>query len=162
MENPLQAIACNARWIASTLGVCLAFGVSANPANYPARQVTLVIPMAAGGPTDTIARVVQVSMTKTLKQPILIDNRAGAAGMIGINMVRRAAADGYTLAIASATTHAIATNIYEKVAYHPVMDFTPVGGLVSAPGVLIASRKAAPDCRFSAFIENLQKAPGKM
>lgn len=161
-RTPWQAIACTPQWIASALGACLAFGASAHAAGYPERQVTLVIPMAAGGPTDTIARAVQVSMSKTLKQPLVIDNRAGAAGMIGIGMVRRAPADGYTLAVASATTHAIATNIYEKIAYDPVKDFTPVGGLVSAPGVLIASRKAAPDCRFQAFLENLQKAPGKM
>ena len=144
------------------LAMALAGATVVHAADYPERAVTLVVPMAPGGPTDIVARMVQLKMGEKLGQTVVIDNRAGASGMIGINSVRRAPPDGYMLTVASATTHAISVNVYDKVAYDPIKDFSPVGGMVVAPGVLIASLKAAPGCKMSAFIDNLKKSKGNM
>lgn len=138
-----------------------ALALASGPA-FPDRPVTVVVPMAAGGPTDIIARTVQVRMGEKLGQPVVIDNKAGAAGAIAISTVKRAPPDGYMLTVASATTHAVAVNVYEKVTYDPVKDFTPIGNMVIAPGVLVTSQKAAPGCKFDAFLANLRKAPGSM
>ena len=152
---------CAVATVAALAGMT-AYGVPAAAADFPDRQVTLVVPMAAGGPTDTVARMVQIKMGEKLGHPVVIDNRAGASGNIGINAVRRSPADGYMLSVASATTHAIAVNVYEKVAYDPIKDFVPVGGIVVAPGVLITSPEAAPGCKMSAFLDKLRATPGKM
>lgn len=134
----------------------------AKAAGFPDRPITLVVPMAPGGPADTAARAVQVEMSKKLGQTIVIENRAGAGGSIAVNMVRRSAPDGYTILIANASTHAIAPSIYEHLSYDPVKDFTPVGQIVVSPGILVASHKVAPDCKLATFIANLKKAPGKI
>lgn len=130
--------------------------------NFPEHPITLVVPMAPGGPADTAARAVQVEMSKTLGQTIVIENRAGAGGSIAVNMVRRAAPDGYTILIANASTHAIAPSIYERLSYDPIKDFAPVGQIVVSPGILVVSHRVAPDCKLATFIDNLKKAPGKI
>ncbi|WP_242444328.1 tripartite tricarboxylate transporter substrate binding protein [Advenella sp. S44] len=138
------------------------FPVLAQTDSYPDRPITLVVPMAPGGPADTAARTVQVEMSKKLGQTIVIENRAGAAGSIAVTKVRRAAPDGYTLLIANASTHAIAPSIYEKLTYDPVGDFAPIGRIVVSPGILITSHKMAPDCKMQTFVDNLKNAPGKV
>jgi tripartite-type tricarboxylate transporter receptor subunit TctC len=144
------------------VGASLMFTTQANGADFPDHSVDVVIPMAAGGPTDIVGRVIQKKMGEALGEPVVIENRAGAAGMIGVGIVRRSAPDGYMLVMASSTTHAIAVNVYKKIPYDPIKDFTAIGGIVVAPGVLITSHKAAPGCTMAAFIANLKKEPGKM
>ncbi len=126
-------------------------------ADYPERTITLIVPFPAGGPTDIIARIVSIAFQKSLGQSVIVDNRGGGGGNIGIGIVARANPDGYTLLL---TSTAIAVNpaLYSNLSYDPVKDFTPISELVNAPNVifvrpesgiktladLIARAKAAP------------------
>jgi len=128
---------------------------------FPTAPITVVVPMAAGGPTDTAARAIQQAMGEALGQSVVIENKAGAAGLIAMNAVRRAAPDGYTLGVASATTHAIAPNIYTEAPYDSVKDFSFIGGLINAPGVLVVEQSMAPNCEMKAFLEKVKASPEK-
>ncbi|AZR93767.1 twin-arginine translocation pathway signal [Bordetella trematum] len=145
---------------ALAMSASLAAG-GAMAADFPGRPVTAVVQMAPGGPTDLLVRVVQQRMGDALGQSVIVENKAGASGLIGLRHVLNAPADGYTVGIASATSHGVAVNIYEKLAYDPLKDFKPVGGIVIAPGVLIASKQITPDCKFETLLEKLKAEPGK-
>src|SRR5215208_6838146 len=100
---------------------------SANAAqDYPAKVITVVVPFAAGGPTDTVARLVAVPMTKTLKQQIIVENVGGAGGTIGAARVAKAAPDGYTLLLHH-IGHATSVPLYRKLPYDVVNDFETIG-----------------------------------
>jgi tripartite-type tricarboxylate transporter receptor subunit TctC len=103
---------------------------------YPERPVTLIVPFAPGGPTDIIARILSNSLSQSLGQQFIVDNRPGAAGNIGMGVAARARPDGYTLLL---TSTAIAVNpaLYRNLPYDPFKDFLPVSELVNAPNVLI-------------------------
>lgn len=129
---------------------------------FPAKPVTAVVQMAPGGPTDLIVRLVQQKMGEYLGQTVVVENKAGAGGLIGLRYVLNAAPDGYTLGVASGTSHGVAVNIYENLPYDPLKDFRAIGSIVVAPGVLITSKKATPDCKFQTFLDKLKKSPGDM
>jgi len=103
----------------------LPLGASAQAA-FPSKALTLVVPFSAGGTTDILARVVGQYMSKDLGQPVIIDNRAGAGGNIGAQLVARAAPDGYTLLMGTVGTHAINQSLYKKMAFDPIKDFAPI------------------------------------
>lgn len=116
--------------------------VAAAQAQYPTRPVTLIVPAAAGGPTDTVARLVAESMTRTLGQSVVVENVAGAGGTIGMARVAKAAPDGYTIAvwhIAQATAPAL----YENLKYDVIEDFDHIGRITDAPMTLV-SKTALP------------------
>jgi tripartite-type tricarboxylate transporter receptor subunit TctC len=127
-------------------------------AAYPERPIILIVPFAAGGPTDIIARILATTMSKSLGQNVIVNNRAGAGGNIGIAMVARANPDGYTLLLTS-TAIAVNPGLFTNLPYDPVKDFTPISELVNAPNVLfvrpesgitsiadlVAKAKAEPD-----------------
>ena len=119
-------------------GAALTMGLGASPAfaAYPDRPITLVVPFAPGGPTDIIGRILSQSMSQALGQQVVIDNRGGAAGNIGMGQVARATPDGYTLLM---TSTAIAVNpaLFKNLPYDPFKDFAPISELVTAPNVLI-------------------------
>src|SRR5436190_9395816 len=93
---------------------------------FPAKPITLVVPAAAGGPTDTVARLVAESMTRTLGQTVLVDNTGGAGGTIGMARVARSAPDGYTLAVHH-IAHATAPALYDGLRYNVIDDFDGIG-----------------------------------
>ena len=105
---------------------------------YPAKAIRMIVPFGTGSTTDTLARIVGQKFTETWGQPVVIDNRGGAGGNIGTEMVARAAGDGYTLLMA-AGSHAINPSLYSKLPYDAVRDFAPVTLIGSAPQLLIAS-----------------------
>ena len=105
---------------------------------YPAKAIRMIVPFGTGSTTDTLARIVGQKFTETWGQPVVIDNRGGAGGNIGTEMVARAAGDGYTLLMA-AGSHAINPSLYGKLPYDAVRDFAPVTLIGSAPQLLIAS-----------------------
>jgi tripartite-type tricarboxylate transporter receptor subunit TctC len=109
---------------------------------YPARPTTLVAPFPAGGPVDTICRILGEHMHASLGQPILVENVAGAAGSLGVGRVARAAPDGYTLIVGQWSTHVANAAIY-KLPYDTLTDFQPIALLSSNPG-LIVGRKGLP------------------
>ena len=116
--------------------------VSAAAQTFPSRPVTLIVPYAAGGPTDTIARIVGDRMGQALGQPIVIENVAGAAGTIAAARVARAAPDGYTMFIATWSSHVVSPVIYQ-LAYDVFRDFAPVVWLTQTP-LMLVSKKDLP------------------
>ncbi len=126
---------------------------------YPSRPVTMVVPFPAGGPTDTIARIVSERMSTYLGRPIVIENVTGAAGTIGTGNVARAKPDGYTLCVGFLGTHVLNGAIY-KLQYDVVKDFEPVTLLVSNPQVIIA-KKSVPARDLMEFVAWLKANPGK-
>lgn len=104
---------------------------------YPNRPIRLVVPFAAGGSTDIVARIIAAKMGDILKQPVVVDNRGGAGGNLGAAAVARSAPDGYTVLMGTVATHAINPALYTKMPYDPVKDFAPVSLLVNVPNVVI-------------------------
>jgi tripartite-type tricarboxylate transporter receptor subunit TctC len=142
---------------AAGMAVCAATAADAQDA-YPNRAITLVVPFAAGGATDVIARIVADGMGKHIGQPIVIENVAGAGGTTGSIRVMKAAPDGYTLLTGHMGTHASSFALYEKKKYDPRTDFTPIGLAASAP-IVVFGRKDLPASNFKEFIA-LMKAKG--
>jgi len=104
---------------------------------WPERPLRLVVPFPAGSSTDIIARIVAQKLSHRLGQQIVIENRAGASGNIGADTVAKAAPDGYTIGIATASTHAVAASLSPNLPYDPIRDFAPVGMIGSQPYVLV-------------------------
>lgn len=121
--------------VASLWGACLV----AQAQTWPERPVRLVVPFPAGGATDLVARLVAQRVSTDLGQPIVIDNKAGAGGTIGAGEITKAAADGYTLLLATSSTHAISPHLMPKLPYDPVKDFTPVAHVADAASVLLVT-----------------------
>ena len=136
--------------------VALAIGIAPAAAqDYPNRAITVIVPFAAGGPTDVIARIVTDNMSKTLGQTFVIENVVGAGGTTGITRAKRAKNDGYTIAMGHLGTHAAAPSLYPNLQYDPVNDFEPVGLAAGTP-ILILARKDFPakDLKeFSAYVK---------
>ena len=109
------------------------------PGSYPNRPIRLVLPAAPGGPVDVIGRTVGTGLAEALRQIIVIDNRAGAGGIIGAEIVARGAPDGYTLMFAHSGPLAIEAAIHSKLPYHPLKDFAPVSLVAASPYALIVS-----------------------
>ena len=111
-------------------------------ADYPAHPITLVVPYAAGGGNDVIARIVAERMSAGLGQPLVIENRGGAGGTIATRQVAKAEPDGYTLLIATSSL-AINPSLYPNIGYDPRKDFAPVGLIASSSNVVLVH----PSCR---------------
>jgi tripartite-type tricarboxylate transporter receptor subunit TctC len=133
--------------------------VAARAQTYPTRPVMLIVPYAAGGPTDTIARVIAERMRISLGQSVVVDNAASASGIIGTRRVARAPGDGYTLILGTQTTHAINGAIYD-LTYDAKSDFEPIGLVSGNPGVVVA-KKALPPNDLIGLIGWLKANPGK-
>jgi tripartite-type tricarboxylate transporter receptor subunit TctC len=147
-------------WIASlALAALSANAAHAAAQPYPSRPVTMIVPLAAGGPIDTIARIVADAMTPSLGQPVIIENVTGASGSIGVGKVARAKPDGYTLSLGYLGTHVFNGASY-ALPYDLVNDFEPVGLLVSNPLVIVA-RKDMPAADLRELIGWLKANPGK-
>ena len=116
------------------------FGAASAPAlaqGYPNKPIRVIAPFPPGGGTDLFARAVAQKLTAAWGQQVVVDNRSGAGGMIGSELVARAAPDGYTLLITSSSSHSIAPHLTRKPLYDPLRDFTPVMLIASAPNVLV-------------------------
>jgi tripartite-type tricarboxylate transporter receptor subunit TctC len=108
--------------------------------DYPSKPITMVVPFPPGGATDALARIVAQKLAVNLGQPIIVDNHPGAGGVIGTGLVARAAPDGYILLFTSSSTHSIAPSFNKKLPYDAVSDFTPIGGAVSSPALLMVTK----------------------
>jgi tripartite-type tricarboxylate transporter receptor subunit TctC len=140
--------------------VALPYRVTA-AAGYPERPLRFVIPFPAGGVSDIIGRSIAARLGESLKQPVIVDNRVGAGGTIGSDVVSKATPDGYTLLLGSLSTHAIAPHVFRKLPYDPVTGFAPVGTVVVAPNLVGASIKL--DVRSVKDVIALAKAkPGSL
>jgi tripartite-type tricarboxylate transporter receptor subunit TctC len=141
---------------AAAFGAILALGAGSAQAQYPNKPVTMIVPFAAGGPTDVVARIVGEHMSKTLGQPVIIENVAGAGGTTGITRAAKSAPDGYTIAMGHMGTHGAAPGLYPNIAYNPQTDFAPIGLAAGTPIVIVA-RKDLPFKNLQEFIAYAQK-----
>jgi tripartite-type tricarboxylate transporter receptor subunit TctC len=142
----------------SLAGACLALAAllcavvaPARAQDYPTRSITMIVPFAAGGPTDVIARIVTAHMAQTLGQSIIIENVVGAGGTTATTRASRAANDGYTLITGHMGTHAASVPLYPNLAYHPETSFEPVALLAGTP-ILILARKDFPPKDLKEFV----------
>src|SRR5690349_7450150 len=127
---------------------------------YPTKSITLVVPAAAGGPTDTVARLIGESMARTLGQSVIVENIGGAGGTIGMARVAKAAPDGYTISIyhIAQTTHPA---LYDNLQHNPVTDFDHIGRIADVPMTLVSKTGlAAKDAR--ELVDWIRSQPGKI
>ena len=137
-------------------------GVTATGASaFPDKPVTFVVPFAAGSATDQLARALGESLTAETKQPVIVENKAGASGMLAAQAAARAPADGYTVLITTNTTHAANEHLYKKIGYDPVKDFTPVTALGKGGQVMVVPA-GSPFRTVRDVIEHARKSPGKL
>jgi tripartite-type tricarboxylate transporter receptor subunit TctC len=148
MNSHLRSLACACLAVLAGLIACTAPGQAQT---YPTRSITMIVPFAAGGPTDVVARIVTGHMAQTLGQSIIIENVVGAGGTTATTRAARAANDGYTLIVGHMGTHAASVPLYPNLAYHPERDFEPVALLASTP-ILILARKDFPPRDLKEFV----------
>lgn len=149
------------RAVASSLAI-LALNSSALAADtYPSRPIRMIVPYPPGGPTDFMGRITADVLSKRLGQTVVVDNRGGAATVIGAEMAARSPADGYTVLVSSETTFAVTPALKEKLPYHPQRDFAPVSMLTTQPYVL-ATTLALPATSVSQLIAHAKANPGKL
>ncbi len=129
------------------LSILVAGGAMVAPTqaqDYPTRNITMIVPFAAGGPTDVIARIITSHMQQTLGQTFIIENVVGAGGTTGATRAMRASPDGYTLVMGHMGTHAASVPLYPNLAYKPDVDFAPVGMVAGTPIVILARKDFPP------------------
>ena len=147
--------------VASACGILLAAASMALAEAYPARPMTMIIPFAAGGPTDVLGRVMAQRMSEILSQQVVVENVGGAGGMTGSKRVADAAPDGYTFVLGTVGTHAQSQTMYKKPLYHAAADFAPVALIAEVPIVLI-TRKDLPVNNLQEFIAYAKANQAKM
>ena len=141
--------------------VLSAFSSIAAAQAYPSRPVTIIVPFAAGGPTDIIARISGEYFSKTLGQQFVVENVAGAGGTTGITRGAQAKPDGYTIMMGHMGTHGAAPALYANLKYDPAKDFTPIG-LVAGTPILIVARKDFPAANLKDFVARVKDPAAKV
>jgi len=143
------------------LGFALLATTGAWAQDYPSRPVTLIVPYAAGGGNDVMARIVAEKMSRSLGQQIVIENKGGAGGSIATRQVAKAAPDGYTLGLGGTGTHAINPTLYPNVGYDPRKDFAPVG-LIATSALVVLVNTSVPATTIGELIALARRDPGKL
>ena len=145
----------------AALGFALLATTGAWAQDYPSRPVTLIVPYAAGGGNDVMARIVAEKMSRSLGQQIVIENKGGAGGSIATRQVAKAAPDGYTLGLGGTGTHAINPTLYPNVGYDPRKDFAPVG-LIATSALVVLVNTSVPATTIGELIALARRDPGKL
>jgi tripartite-type tricarboxylate transporter receptor subunit TctC len=149
-----------ARLGAILLAFALACGTSKADDHYPNRPVRVVVPFAAGGPTDIVGRIIGQKLSELLGQQFFVENKLGAGGNIGADTVAKSPADGYTLLVATVSTHAINPGLYGKMPYDPIRDFSPVAQVGVTP-TMLGVHPSIPATDIKSLIALVKQNPGK-
>jgi tripartite-type tricarboxylate transporter receptor subunit TctC len=147
--------------LAAAFAVLLCAAPASAQQDYPNRPITMIVPFPAGGGVDVIGRIVAEKLAAALGQPVVIDNRGGAAGVIGTRIAKAAAPDGYTLVMATSGSIAINPTLYVNPGYEPRKDLAPIGLISSTPIVLMA-HPSAPENTLKEVIASAKANPGKV
>ena len=134
---------------------------SASAEDYPTKPITMIVPFPAGGGVDVIGRIVAEKLAAALGQPVIIDNRGGAAGVIGTRVAARATPDGYTLVMATSGSIAINPNLYVNPGYQTLKDLEPIG-LISTTPIVLMAHPSAPEQSLSEVVATAKREPGKL
>ena len=132
----------------------------AQQATYPTKTVRLVVPLVAGGPTDILARLIAYPLGERLGHQVMVDNRAGAGGNIGAEMVAKSPPDGYTLFMGTSGPMSINISLYPKLGYDPLRDFAPIILAASAPFVVVVVHPSIPASNIKQLIALAKSRPG--
>jgi tripartite-type tricarboxylate transporter receptor subunit TctC len=149
-----------ARLGAILLAFTLTCGTSKADDHYPNRPVRVVVPFAAGGPTDIVGRIIGQKLSELLGQQFFVENKLGAGGNIGADTVAKSPADGYTLLVATVSTHAINPGLYGKMPYDPIRDFSPVAQVGVTP-TMLGVNPSIPATDIKSLIALVKQNPGK-
>jgi tripartite-type tricarboxylate transporter receptor subunit TctC len=141
--------------------LALSFAALAASAAYPEKPITLIVPWAAGGSTDILARAIAEQLTKSMGQPVIVDNRVGASGNIGSNFVAKAKPDGYTLLIGSMSTHAMNPTLMPNMPFKGADDFTPIALVANVINTMVVN-PSVPARNLREFIAYAKANPGKL
>jgi tripartite-type tricarboxylate transporter receptor subunit TctC len=128
--------------------------------DYPSKPVRIVVPFAAGGPTDIVGRIIGNKLGELLGQQFFVENKAGAGGNLGADAVAKATADGYTLLVATVSTHAINPGLYTKMPYDPIRDFAPIAQVGVTP-TMLSVHPSIPAKDIQSLIALIKDDPGK-
>ena len=146
----------------AAVGLLLAFPASSQaPSSYPSRPVKLVIPFPPGGPLDIVGRAIAQKLTDAWGQSVVVDNRPGAGGNIGADIVAKSAPDGYTVLMGALSTHAVNPSLYAKMPYDAVKDFAPISLVAITPNVLVVN-PSLPVNSVKDLIAYAKANPGKL
>lgn len=148
------------KFLKSVLALCCGLALSAAQAqSYPSKPIRLIVPFPPGGGNDVIARVIAQKLTERLGQQVVVDNRAGANGIVGLQALMQSPPDGYTLAVGAAGPLAVNPSLYDKLPYDPLKDFSPITNMVNYP-LLLVVHPSVP-AKTTQDLVNLAKAKPK-
>lgn len=152
---PLARLAC-------LIGMLLGFFPSARAQeSFPARQITIVVPTSAGGPTDTLARILAQKMSESWRQTVIVENRSGSNSMIGVRAVASAPPDGYRLLLVNDGPMAMNPSLYADIGYDPIRDFVPISNVAWSPLVLVVT-PSLPVNSVSQLVDHLRRHPARL
>ena len=143
------------------VGLFAATVASAAAQNYPSRPITLVLPFPAGSGIDVVARLIGDNLSARLGQPVVVENKGGANGVLAATSVARSAPDGYTIFMTTSSTHSAAPFLLKSIAYDPVSDFAPVARMDNLPFIMVIAR-SVPANDFREFVAYAKANPGKL
>jgi tripartite-type tricarboxylate transporter receptor subunit TctC len=129
--------------------------------SYPTRPIRMIVPFPAGGATDILARALSQKLGEKIGQPVIVDNRPGAGGTIGADAASKSPADGYTLLLATSSTHSIGPAINPKIPYNADTDFTPIAYVASSPNIVLVPN-SSPSRTMREFINHAKNNPGRL